>query len=480
MDHLHLPEKSSGGNELASKVAYLIGVPRTAFSDPDEGKANEGNRLNSHIFDMLDRNKNCQKFRFLCIMRNTMLRSFGKLRKGLKECSALRDLLPEDARKALDELAMIYNVQLYPRSSKESDDVLGYICRINGYLEQFVQNALNQFPEEHRNYLRSAFLMPGGTGKEKVKKISIDFKNHMLHYPFMCYLNINLTIHRGLILSSDGRFLSLLYEEHEDHYEDPSISPVRVGEAREEERQPIPAPPAVNPTQEQIEVFIRDQIDTIVAVDGASVMPEKLRSLLNAQTQPAPFAKILIFAASDVREDWEHTFPPEGGVAYYDLNGDSFSGALLEHCQWRWDWTSPKILISDNTEQIRRFFRDCNESEIDSSAFLILTDTAERQTELDSRDEEDDDGIRASGTLADYLSHESSGTLLRKLVEERLTKSPIADLSTVLREEADRLGTALTELECAELLRDILSWLHCELQPDGRIFLRPVEAAAGN
>ena len=481
MDYFHMPEMQSGGNELASKVAYLIGVPRKMFSDPDETE----NRLNSRIFDMLDRDRNCQKFRFLCMMRNAMLRYYVEIRKGLQEFKALRDLLPEDTRNVLDKLAMEYGVQLYP-SNKERGDVRAYIVRINRYLEQCVQNALNQFPKEHRKYLRSAFLMPSGTDKKQIDTIRYDFKDHMRNYPFQCYLNINLTIPKGLVLSSDSHFLSLLYEEHEDRYVDPSApttepgegakalaaTSASTGEAQEEERLPIPASPAVNPTQEQIEIFTRERNDAVIAADGASVTPEKLCSLLNAQTRPDSFAKVLIFAASDGRENWERTFPPEEGSAtYYDLTLDSFSGALLYYCMWDWDRMSPMILVSDNTEQIRRFFQKCSESEIDCSSFLILTETVERQKELNSRDEEDDDGIRASGTLADYLSNR---TLLRELAEERLTKAPLADLSVILREEAESLGAELMEAEYAKLLRDILSRLRCEFQPDGRIFLRLV------
>lgn len=77
------------------------------------------------------------------------------------------------------------------------------------------------------DYVRPIFLMPNGTKKEGIKKAGEYYKSDTRRYPFHCWINWDAVAtspeSKGNILYNDEKFVTILYERHEDRFENLSL-----------------------------------------------------------------------------------------------------------------------------------------------------------------------------------------------------------------------------------------------------------------
>ena len=196
--------------DIVSKVAYLIGVPKHIFENEHEPPKLE-------IYEILDKDKAARIIRNLCVVRAAIERKFGKIndkiRKEYKSIYSLPDLIPQDALRQLD----LDGASFYKKSSTK---LAHHIIEINKLIRDRINNCKHIFPVWlNWDYIRELFNMKDGLTEEGTKAAAGVYFTNLECYPYSIYINWNPQPN-GNILYNDKKFVTLLYQWHNDYFAD--------------------------------------------------------------------------------------------------------------------------------------------------------------------------------------------------------------------------------------------------------------------
>ncbi len=264
--------------DIVSRVAYLIGVEKRHFENEHEPPKLE-------VYEELDKDKAARIVRNLCIVRNAFERNYGKLITAftydLKNIGSVPDLIPTAA---LDELSK-NRITLY----MNRPNIDQYIITINKELSNRIASCQKFFPEWIKwNYIRDLFIMPNGMKPEGIKAAGMEYKANPQRYPYQVYINWSGG-DNGNILYSDKKFVTLLYENHEDYFEDVSL-----------------VSGAGDITNANIYDFIEESTRLTVVVDCENSDPVKLAAFLSSLSvdQQGKITKVMLFDSDYTTSGW--------------------------------------------------------------------------------------------------------------------------------------------------------------------------------
>ncbi len=255
---------------VISRVAYLIGVARSIFENPHSSPE-------LSIYEQLDANKNARILRNLCMIRTGLMRYFRPIGKAmmydLKNIDSLPEYIPPDCAGQLWR----DGVQLLKANYKPEK----YITDINRMLPARINACRELFPIWlNWDYIRLMFLMPKGETTEGAKKAFAEYHQDIIRYPYQMYINWPVSDSDGNILISDKKFVTLLYEKHENFFQDID----KVTDASYQ-------------TKHGIYDFIGGSEGTVLVVDCENSDPYKLHAVLSnlEKEQLALVRKIILF-----------------------------------------------------------------------------------------------------------------------------------------------------------------------------------------
>lgn len=196
--------------DIVSKVAYLIGVPKHIFENEHEPPKLE-------IYELLDKDKSARIIRNLCVVRAAIERRFGKIndkiRKEYKSIYSLPELIPQDALRQLD----LDGASFYKKSSTK---LAHHIIEINKLIRDRINNCKHIFPVWlNWDYIRDLFNMKNGLTEEGTKAAAGVYFSNLECYPYSIFINWNPQPN-GNILYNDKKFVTLLYQWHNDYFSD--------------------------------------------------------------------------------------------------------------------------------------------------------------------------------------------------------------------------------------------------------------------
>lgn len=263
---------------VVSKVGYLLGVPKRVF---DNGQ------LKPELYQEMDRDKNARIIRNLCIVRTCIEKNFGRIstamRTEFKSLLSMPEYVDAAAITALsnDGISVI-------RSNRDLNE---YLIELNNLISNRINNCKNLMPIWLKwDYIRALFIMPNGTRTEGVKRAGAEYAEHRGDYPWQVYMNWSRS-GLGNILFNDKKFVTLLYEENEDYFEDMS----KISDAG-------------NMAKEGIYSFLERSDRTIITVDCENSDPYKLYAMLKNLNQEALLdrvAKIVLYDDVHASSAWE-------------------------------------------------------------------------------------------------------------------------------------------------------------------------------
>ncbi len=293
-----LPEEESAGffreksttdtYSIISTVAFLIGVPQQIFENEHEPPEQD-------VYDKLKYNKNACIIRNLCMLRTAIIRNFKKINQEMYQNYRLLTSLTEYVpMSCLTELSAC-GIQIAKRNTRLAQ----YIVDINRNISDRINNCKNLFPLWlNWNYVRDVFLMPDGMKEEGTKTASDRYYAERNNYPYQVYLNW-IFFKSGNILYNDKKFVSLLYQWHEDEFTDfTRVSNVDLS------------------VRNSILQFLEESENTVIAVDCENSDPYDLCAALNNLEDALrdKISKIMLFDDVHTSSAWqvlsEHTDIP--------------------------------------------------------------------------------------------------------------------------------------------------------------------------
>lgn len=194
--------------EIVSKVAYLIGVPQRIFENEYEPPKME-------VYERLDADKSARIIRHLCIVRTAIERNFRHINEAMqmeyRSVLSVPEYIPSES---LDQLTAD-GINFVRRSSRK---LAQHIVEINRLISDRINNCKKFFPLWiNWEYIKELFLMPNGMKEEGTKEAVEPYYIHRSFYPYQMYINWR-PYEAGNILYNDKKFVTLLYEWHDDEF----------------------------------------------------------------------------------------------------------------------------------------------------------------------------------------------------------------------------------------------------------------------
>ena len=167
-----------------------------------------------------------------------------------------------------------------------------YIIDINLHIANRINNCRDLLPLWLKwEYVRELFLMPNGTKEAGLKRAAEEYCANRTHYPYQVYINWPAQEEQGNILHNDKKFITLLYEMHEDYFADFS----KVSDAG-------------SAAKAGIYQFLEGSRRTAIVVDCENSDPYKLYAMLNNLDQNAllgKIAKIILYDDVHTTTAWQ-------------------------------------------------------------------------------------------------------------------------------------------------------------------------------
>ena len=194
--------------DIVSKVAYLIGVPKHIFDNENEPPKLE-------VYERLNKNKTARIVRHLCIIRTSIERHFKRINEDMKyqyrSILSMPEYIPDDSMRQLSA----DGVNFYKKSSTK---LCHHVIEINRLLSDRVNNCKEIFPVWlNWEYVRDLFIMPKGLTEIGTKQAAEVYYENMAYYPYKVYINWEPQ-ENGNILYNDKKFVTLLYQWHNDYF----------------------------------------------------------------------------------------------------------------------------------------------------------------------------------------------------------------------------------------------------------------------
>lgn len=266
-------------HEIVSAVAYLAGVPKRIFENEYEPPKLES-------YQRLEQDKNARIIRNLCQVRTAIQRNFRaineKMRTEYKSLFTLPEYVPSECINQLsaDGISFV---------KKSSIRLAQHIVEINRILTDRINNCKHLFPLWiNWNYIREMFLMPDGLSEAGTKAASQLYYANLSYYPYQVYLNW-VPSDKGNILYNDKKFVTLLYQEHEDAFQDYHL-----------------VTDAGTGVKRGIYDFLDESRRTVVVVDCENSDPYKLCATLNGlePDRLEKISKVILFDDVHTVDAW--------------------------------------------------------------------------------------------------------------------------------------------------------------------------------
>ena len=432
---------------VVSKVGYLLGVPKRYF---------EQGQLQMEYFDAMDRDKNARLIRNLCIIRNAIEQNYSKInarfRNDTKNLHTLPEYIPQEAIEQLtkDGLNII----------KANYKLDNYLMDINSHISNRINNCQSLLPIWLKwPFIRKLFIMPAGKKPEGIKRAGQEYNANRNNYPFQVYLNWSGS-NQGNILFNDKKFVTLLYEENEDYFQDMS----KITDAG-------------SITKAGIYDFLNRSQRTAIVVDCENSDPYKLYAMLNNLDANALLSKIVkIILFDDI-----HT-----STAWKLL--DSFTEIPVQHeniVRVKEEKSLVDIRLSVGTtkefyqNRIDSFILASSDSDywglipvLEEAHFLVAVEEEKVGTAI--RRKLEDAGITYC-YLDDFCTGNSGQIKERALLKEiqdRLEEEVNFNIRDVLNEALAATRADMAPGETKQFYNKYIKPMHIEVDEDGEVFLR--------
>lgn len=195
--------------EIVSKIAYLIGVPKRIFE-------NEYEAPKLDIFTQLENDKTARIIRHLCIIRTAIERNFKYINDGMRyeyrSLFAMPEYIPMESLNQLNSDGISF-------VKKSNTKLFQHIIEINHLISDRINNCKKLFPLWlNWEYIKELFIMPNGLKENGTKAAAELYYTHKHCYPYQVYINWTPK-EEGNILYNDKKFVTLLYQWHNEHFD---------------------------------------------------------------------------------------------------------------------------------------------------------------------------------------------------------------------------------------------------------------------
>lgn len=271
--------KTMATTGLVTLIAYLIGMN-------DDKMALHFEEHNMELLDQLKNNKEASIIRYLCRLRTSLFMNFKKTDYEMRYNLQNIDRLEWFSKAEINKLRS-WGIEVVQTNSRAEN----YQESFNQLIHEKIDACKYLFPDwVNWEYVRDLFVVPK-RGKKKVLKEEFEkYKGNMNSYPFQCFIHWTPGDY-GNILLNDGKFLTVLYAQHDEEFLD-----------RTKYRD------AVEGTKKSIYEFIDQSYKVAIVVDCENSDPFKLYGVLKNldEEETGKIEKIVLYDDYHTSDGWDY------------------------------------------------------------------------------------------------------------------------------------------------------------------------------
>ncbi|MBR1554390.1 MAG: NYN domain-containing protein [Oscillospiraceae bacterium] len=264
--------------EVVTAIAYLIGVRKHIIEQHYRPECGE-------VLDKLYQSKEATVIRYLCKLRTALLQKFKKTDEAmlynLKNLNSL-EWFDQENIKQLEK----WDFQII-RANYRSEK---YMQDFTKLINENIDKCMNLFHGWiNWDYIRDLFFIPKYSTSNILREEFNKYMANIDFYPFQLYIHWK-PADLNNILSSDRKFLKVIYSQHNDTFTDFT----KYKDADDE-------------TKNNIYQFIQNSEKTAIAVDCENSDVFKLYSVLKSlnQDELARIEKITLYDDSNTTSGWD-------------------------------------------------------------------------------------------------------------------------------------------------------------------------------
>ena len=167
------------------------------------------------VYERLSQDKAARIVRNLCIIRTAIERNFrhinGAMATEYRSILTMPEYVPAESMNQLSA----DGVNFIKKSSRK---LCQHIIELNRLISDRINNCKKFFPLWlNWDYVRELFIMPDGLKEDGTKEAADLYYSGLRYYPYQMYINWKPT-DSGNILYNDKKFVTLLYQWHNDYF----------------------------------------------------------------------------------------------------------------------------------------------------------------------------------------------------------------------------------------------------------------------
>ena len=272
-------ERDRQKHEIVSTFAYLIGVRKAIFENPNSP-------ISMDAYNELDQKKPARIIRNLCLMRVKLINNYKPINDQLiyerKPTSNIYEFPSEEMDLLFKDGLSLFNNKY---------DAGDYILAINNQINNRIEQCTSYFPTWlNWKYIRKLFLMPGKNKSDNFTEGIKPYYDFKKFYPYQAYLNWDASEDEGNILLHDLRFVTQLYKKNNDEFTDYS-KVVNISDT----------------TKSSIDEFIEESIKLVFIVDCENADPYRFISTFETLPEEwsSHISKIILCDDINTPAAWE-------------------------------------------------------------------------------------------------------------------------------------------------------------------------------
>jgi len=271
--------KTMATTSFVTVIGYLIGMD-------DEKMRLHFEEHNGDLIADLRNNKEATIIRYLCKLRTALMLHFKKTDHEMRFNLKNIDSLPWYSKEDINQLRK-WGIEVIQTNSRAEN----YTIIFNQLIHDHIDDCRNLFPDwVNWDYIRNLFIIPKRGKKNTLREEFDKYVTNLNFYPFQCYIHWNPT-DSGNILLNDGKFLTLLYDQHGEEFLDRS----KYRDATEG-------------TKKSIYEFIDQSYKVAIVVDCENSDPYKLYGVIKNldEEETGKIEKIVLYDDYHTSDAWDY------------------------------------------------------------------------------------------------------------------------------------------------------------------------------
>lgn len=430
--------------EIVSVTGFLCGVSKKHFG-------NDNTPLQMDIYKRLYEKKPSRKFRNLCVMRAVIQKNFDKINRQMQYDKQPTANIREFPTEAMNELEKD-GIRIFDHRLMLAD----YLIRLNKYIQERVDTVKEEYPAwVNWGYVRDLFIVPRGTTKQGQLESAKTFFAYNERYPYGTFINWNPEPH-GNILSSDKKFLRIIYQQHGDDF----VEFTKVQDVSEKKRNAF-------------EDFVKASGKTLFIVDCENADPFAFCATLKGMDpgMKGKISKILLCDDPNTSSAWQSL------SAYIDIPVERIvSDRVIQHKSLVDVRLTAELCREHYTNSVDSFVLASSDSDyfgliasMPSARFLIMIEHGKASSELKNRL----DKIHVEYCNSDEFFTGNDDTLrtmtLIKEMRAYVEKTVRLNVNEMYEKAVIAARARMTDVEKDAFYRKWIRPMHLTFEEDGKV-----------